>query len=101
MGPTRIPVFVKDGALVPFAKPVISLGPNTQFELTVKVFGSGNQRFRLYEDDGITFDFEKGLQNVIELTWTPQGGRISKLKGAYQGPSRYAVAAWESPANRR
>ncbi|MEO8370770.1 MAG: TIM-barrel domain-containing protein [Candidatus Solibacter sp.] len=98
MGPTRIPVFAKAGSLVPLAKPVESVRPETQFELNVKVFGDGSQPFRLYEDDGITFDFEKGKQNVIELQWTAGGGQVRKIKGAYTGASRYRVAGWDRVA---
>ena len=90
----EIPVFVKGGSLLPLAKPVEFVMPQTQFELTVGVYGEKPAKYFLYEDDGVTFDFEKGQQNRIELTWDGQRVAASKT-GDYSGPSRYKVIGWK------
>lgn len=89
----QIPVFVKGGTLLPLAEPVEYVTPTTEFALTVHAFGAQPASFNLYEDDGETFDFEKGKQNRIELRWDGQAGHVTK-GGDYQGPSRYKIVRW-------
>jgi alpha-D-xyloside xylohydrolase len=90
----EIPVFVKGDSLLPLAEPVDFVAPQTQFELTIGVYGEKPAKYFLYEDDGVTFDFEKGQQNRIELKWDGQGGTTSKT-GDYSGPSRYKIIGWK------
>src|ERR1019366_10099703 len=74
----QIPVFVKDGTLLPLAEPMECVSPATEFALTVHAFGAKPAPFVLYEDDGVTFNFEQGQQNRIELRWDGQTGRTTK-----------------------
>jgi alpha-D-xyloside xylohydrolase len=89
----QIPVFVKGGTLLPMAEPVEYVAPTTEFALTVRVYGAKPQPFVLYEDDGVTFDFEKGQQNRITLSWNGSAGAVSKT-GGYTGPGRYKILKW-------
>lgn len=89
----QIPVFVKGNTLLPLAKPVEYVASDTQFEITVHVFGEQPAPFVLYEDDGVSLDFEKGKQNRIELRYSGNRGTESKT-GEYVGPARYKVARW-------
>ena len=61
----EIPVFVKDGAMIPVANPVLHIDKDTVFEMTVKIFGEADGRFVLYEDDFDTFDFEEKQKRII------------------------------------
>ena len=61
----EIPVFVKDGAIVPMAKPVDCVEKNTVFEMEIKVFGDKDGVFVLYDDDFETFDYEQGQNRVV------------------------------------
>jgi alpha-D-xyloside xylohydrolase len=90
----EIPVFVKGDSLLPLAEPVEFVAPRTQFDLTIGVYGAKPRKYFLYEDDGVTFDFEKGQQNRIELKWDGQAGATSKT-GDYGGPSRYKIIGWK------
>lgn len=94
----EIPVFVKGDTLLPLAEPVEYVTPQTQFEMTVNVFGEKPRSFVLYEDDGTTFDFEKGFQNRIELRWDGHNGIASKT-GGYHGSSRYKILRWTACGN--
>lgn len=91
----QIPVFVKGHTLLPLAKPVEHVANDTCFELTVLAFGTQPAAFPLFEDDGVSYDFEQGKQNQIKLTWDGQQGAEAKT-GAYAGPARYKIAAWKS-----
>ena len=93
----EIPVFVKGDSLLPLAEPVEFVTPQTQFELTIGVYGAKPAKYFLYEDDGVTFDFEKGQQNRIELKWDGREGTTSKT-GDYSGPSRYKIIGWKRVA---
>ena len=64
-----IPVFVRDGSIVPLAAPVQFISPETVFNLEVLVFGEPAAPFTLFEDDGLTFDFEQGA-------FQPAGARM-------------------------
>ena len=52
-------VFVRDGALVPVAEPVICVTEDTVFNITVKSFGTNKTgSCVLYEDDFVSFNYE-------------------------------------------
>ena len=91
----QIPVFVKGETLLPLAASVECITPTTEFALTVHAFGAKPAPFVLYEDDGVTFDFEQGKLNRIELRWDGATGQVAKT-GNYAGPSRYKMVQWTS-----
>ena len=76
-----IPVFVKDGALIPVAKPVDYVNSDTVFRITVKSFGEGEGEFTLYEDDFESLAAEDGAFNRVviardrdgKISWKRQG----------------------------
>ena len=83
----EIPVFVKDGAMIIVAKPVLHVDKDTVFEMTVKKFGEADGRFVLYEDDFATFDFEEKQKRIIiekhpgsELTIQTEAGDTSRYR---------------------
>lgn len=83
----EIPVFVKDGAIIPMAKPVMHVNKDTVFEMTVKIFGEADGRFVLYEDDFATFDFEEKQKRIIiekhpgsKLTIQTEAGDTSRYR---------------------
>lgn len=83
----EIPVFVKDGAIIPLAKPVMHVDKDTVFEMTVKIFGEADGRFVLYEDDFATFDFEEKQKRIIiekhpgsKLTIQTEAGDTSRYR---------------------
>lgn len=78
----QIPVFVKEGTVLPLAKPVEHIDSNTVFNVTCYVYGdqaTGN----LFEDDGITFNFEKGAFNNVGLQYK-DGVKNEKRTGDYK-----------------
>ena len=89
----RIPIFVRDNSLLPLARPVEYVKNDTCFELAIDAFGDHPDSFTLFEDDGISLDFEQGKQNRIELIWKNGHGE-SKKSGMYRGPDRYRIVAW-------
>lgn len=64
----ELPLFVKDGTILPLAKPVNFVDANTRFDLTCYVFGKDPTPAYLFEDDGVTLNHQKGDFNKITLT---------------------------------
>ncbi len=62
-GLDKIPVFVKDGGIIPMYEPMTTL-PEGPVPVSVRHYGVKASSFDLYDDDGRTYDYEKG-----EFTW--------------------------------
>lgn len=61
----HISVFVKDGALIPMIKPRLRAPKSGEkVDLEIRHYGTKNGTYRLYDDDGETFGYEKG-----EFSW--------------------------------
>ena len=75
----QIPVFVKEGAIIPLARPVPYVDKDTVFEMDVKMFGEADGKFILFSDDFETFDFEN-TQNTAVLEKHP-GKPLEVFKG--------------------
>lgn len=86
----QIPVFIKEGSLLPLAKPVEYVEKDTCFDITVYAFGDVCREFILYEDDGETFDFDKGSYNRVSITYSRDSGFIEERSGNYSG-IRYKI----------
>ncbi|MCJ8209250.1 DUF5110 domain-containing protein [Mucilaginibacter sp. RS28] len=89
---TELPVFVKEGTILPLAKPVENVSPNTKFEITCCVYGD-KARGTLFEDDGETFDLEQGNYNSLTLTYDGKKGNLTR-SGSFKN-HRYQIKNWE------
>ena len=54
------PLFIKAGAIIPYQKPMQYIGEHPVDTLIVKVYPENKSSYTLLEDDGVSFDFEKG-----------------------------------------
>ncbi|MEO8110488.1 MAG: TIM-barrel domain-containing protein [Ginsengibacter sp.] len=89
----KLPLFVKDGSIVPVAVPLDYVDDKAIFEITCKVFGNNALPFTLFEDDGITYNFQKGIFNTLVLNVADGKGSVER-KGNFKG-SRYNIKGWE------
>ena len=83
----EIPVFVRRGSIIP-KSPVIQYADELNEQtLTIEVVPGEDDSFELYEDDGITYDCEKGQYAVIPLTWNEQSRSltIGEREGTFEG----------------
>lgn len=65
----QIPLFVKAGAIVPFQPPMQYVDEFIPGNLTLQLYrGEGEMTSYLYEDDGETKDFERGICSVRSFT---------------------------------
>ena len=79
-GLERIPLFVRDGGIIPMIPPRRQTpGVSEVTPLIVRHYGSAPGSFVLYDDDGETYDYEKGQYSMTTL-------KVSKdKKGGLQG----------------
>jgi len=92
MSLNEIPIFVKDGSILPLAQPVEFITDETVFQIDCQVYGSPAEQFVLFEDDGVTFNFEHGDYNVVTCTWEKNKGK-SVRKGTLK-KKRYEISSW-------
>ena len=69
-GLDKIPVFVKDGGIIPMYEPMTTL-PEGPVPVSVRHYGVKASSFDLYDDDGQTYDYEKGAFTWIRLSADP------------------------------
>ncbi len=84
----RIPLFVKEGTLLPLARVTASTADPESGKLTVRVYGQHPQPFTLYEDGG---EYDPSLR-AVTLTWD-----AARQQGELKGGSKrgfYTVEAW-------
>lgn len=97
-GLDRIPVFVKDGAIIPLMEPVLHTpAAGQKMNLEIRHYGKSDGQYRLYDDDGETYDYERGeyAWRDIRVTRDRKGrlkGHISKaVKGK---PDNVGTVTW-------
>lgn len=70
----RIPLFVRDGGVIPMIPEVRTTAEWVAGQpLEIRVYGTGGGSFDLYDDDGGTYDFEKGDYTIKRFTALPDG----------------------------
>lgn len=86
-GLDRIPVFVKDGAIIPLMEPLLHAPTVGQkMNLEIRHYGKADGFYRFYDDDGETYDYERG-----EYTWRDirvTRDRKGQLKGSISKAER-------------
>jgi alpha-D-xyloside xylohydrolase len=65
----RMPVFVKEGAIIPIGPALQYTSEKTADPITLYVYGGKDADFKLYEDDGLSYDYEKGAFSTIDISY--------------------------------
>jgi alpha-D-xyloside xylohydrolase len=83
----QMPVFVRAGSIVPFVTPAQYVAEKAADPITLYVYTGANGDFTLYEDQGTTFDYEKGAFSEIPIQWneTTHTLTIGARHGEFQG----------------
>ena len=71
-----LPLFVKAGSIIPMGVPIEST-QETQKLSELRVYPGADARFTLYNDDGVSYDYEKGEKKVTELKWDDASGKLA------------------------
>jgi alpha-glucosidase (family GH31 glycosyl hydrolase) len=93
-GLDKIPVFVKDGGIIPMMKPRLHAPKaGEKVEIEIRYYGTKPSTYRLYDDDGETFNYEKGDYNWRLIQVSNRKGTISDpVKGK---PNTIGKVTWK------
>ena len=83
----RIPVFVREGAIIPFG-PAMQWSDEKPAELiNLYVYAGQDGEFLLYEDEGTNYNYEKGKYATISIRYDDSRKTLSfgQRKGAFKG----------------
>ena len=79
-GLERIPVFVRDGGIIPMTDPLLHApSKGEKYNLEIRYYGEKSGEYQLYDDDGETFDYENGAYSWRKITVSV--GNNGKLSG--------------------
>ncbi|NQX59433.1 TIM-barrel domain-containing protein [Paenibacillus qinlingensis] len=96
-GLERIPVFVRNGAVIPMMPALSHVPPiGTQVPLEIVHFGDVPGEGNLYDDDGETFDYEAGVCGLwtAKVTRDADGTYKGQLLGSTEKPQAYSAVTW-------
>ena len=63
-GLDKIPVFVKDGAIIPMQPPMLHAPkPGEKTDIQFRHYGEKESSYKFYDDDGESFDYERGVNS--------------------------------------
>jgi alpha-glucosidase (family GH31 glycosyl hydrolase) len=95
----HIPLFVRDGGIIPMVPVSLhALRPGEKVPVEVRHYGEAQSEFTLYDDDGLSFDYEKGAFAQVKLTASKdqKGKWVGKVSAAQKGkPFAYNKFTWK------
>ena len=84
---TEIPLFVREGAIIPCGPDLQYTGEKPADPIRVFVYAGHDGSFSLYEDEGVNYGYEKGSFSMIPFTYseTKKTLTIGKREGEFPG----------------
>ena len=82
-----MPIYVKAGAIIPLGDFKQYSGEKKDANIEIRIYPGTNGQFVLYEDEGDTYNYEKGKFSTIDFKWHEKKRTLSigTLKGNYDG----------------
>jgi len=86
-GYERMPVFVKAGSIIPFGPALQYTSERPADTITLNVYAGADASFRLYEDEGTNYNYEKGAFAIIPIKYVEatKTVTIGDRKGSFIG----------------
>ena len=86
----RLPLFVRQGSIVPTAPAMRHTGELPGKTLTLEVYPGRDATFTLYEDEGDSYDYERGSYATIVLRWNEENHTLTldRRQGDFPGMER-------------
>jgi alpha-D-xyloside xylohydrolase len=75
-----IPLFVAAGSIIPLGSDIQNTSTSQALK-EIRVYPGRGSEFTLYDDDGVTYDYEKGQGRLTRLRWDDERGQLT-AKGA-------------------
>jgi alpha-D-xyloside xylohydrolase len=64
-----LPLFVRPGSIIPMGPFLQYASQKPEDPLELRVYGGADGKFTLYEDQGDTYNYEKGVCSTIPIVW--------------------------------
>ena len=83
----RVPMFVRAGSILPLGPEMQYVGEKTWDNLELRVYPGADGSFTLYEDEGDSYNYEKGQYATITFLWNDRSRSLTVgvRKGSYPG----------------
>ena len=83
----RVPMFVRAGSILPLGPEMQYVGEKAWDNLEIRVYPGANGNFVLYEDEGDSYNYEKGVFSTITFSWNDKARKltIGARKGEFPG----------------
>jgi alpha-D-xyloside xylohydrolase len=83
----RVPMFVRAGSILPLGPEMQYVGEKEWNKLDLRVYPGADGTFTLYEDEGDSYNYEKGKYSTITFTWNDRSRTltIGDRQGIYPG----------------
>ena len=65
----RMPLYVRAGSIIPFGPEMEWSDEKPADDILLAVYAGKDASFTLYEDEGVNYNYEKGLWSVIPIEW--------------------------------
>ncbi len=73
----RIPLYARAGQIVPIGPDIQYTAQDDGSRLTLRIYAGADASYTLYEDDGQTYAYEKGVYATIPITWDDASGELT------------------------
>ena len=82
-----VPMFVRAGSIVPIGPEMQWVGEKAWDNLEMRVYPGADGQFTLYEDEGDSYSYERGIYTTIPFVWKDKTNTltIGTRKGIYPG----------------
>jgi alpha-D-xyloside xylohydrolase len=102
---TRMPLFVRAGSIVPLGPAIQHTGESLNAPITLHVYAGADGSFEIYEDDGLSYDYEEGQWSRIPVRYDDASGNVDlgERVGGFDGMAKERTIAvrWiDGPAAR-
>lgn len=84
---TTMPLFVRAGSILPFGPKLQWTGEKTDKPCELRIYPGADATFKLYNDAGDGYGYEKGERAIVHLTWNDAKATltIGAREGRYPG----------------
>jgi alpha-D-xyloside xylohydrolase len=70
----HIPLYVREGTILPLAEVVDAVRPGCNLIVRPHIYGSNDAKGELYEDDGLSYEYQEGHSIHYRLSWHKASG---------------------------
>jgi alpha-D-xyloside xylohydrolase len=86
----RIPVFIKEGAIIPIGPKIEYATETNSNEITLYVYEGNNGHFDLYEDENVNYNYEKGAFSYLSFAYDDVTKiiTIDTINGSFEGMTK-------------